>query len=463
MYGEIKFMSGIDPVGVKERELAIAEKRSHSAKIAHKRRKAKREAQSPSEPPGKSRLAVSNSTLRRRNDDAGKPLHLVELSPESQWSTPYGTWSPVHESSSEASESSAFKTSKSTIVPYTKLSTTPSVPAQPHSNVFLAFDNAYGLQAFDFWLRISGPATARYASPYGDVWTRVLPQFAMTSTTVRHMLLAHAYIFAKYFRAFSADAHKLEKLALYHYSQGVKEMCTKVSGNEFLAAAKLGYVFEALTHNNDRALLHLKGSDAIVRNYDGYKDDTFQLLVGSHEVANKITSILTHKTVQACQEDSPRAIPWNCAPFDTTGEARRMIGLTIERIGDSSSRDGDTALDDIKVSLRDWSGTLRKWDAQDAPSPHRTALLLLFNLATALLPTNDVKRLNQAASPHLIQYILKSANEYLDNLRKMSVENQKDLVMTLRMLASYIIRFVQLSEYQERSRSLLDRIKSSSP
>lgn len=340
---------------------------------------------------------------------------------------------------------------------------TRSIPRQPHSNVRLVFNNADWLQAFEFWIKVSGPATARYASPYGEVWTRILPQFAMTSATVRHMLLAHAYIYAIRFRAFSADAKTFEARACYHYTKGVKEMCTKVSGTEFLAAAKLGYVFEAVRNNYDSARLHLKGCEAILKNYQEPRDEVFQLLTASHDVANTITSILTHKAVQNYDENSARIIPWTCAPFDTTDGARHMIGLIIEKIGDGLPLNDDTVLGDVKLSLRDWVGTLRKWDAQDAPSARRSALLLLFNLATALLPTTDVGRLSQAASPHLIQYILRSANNYLDKRVTMNLEDRKDLLLTLKMLANYTIRFVQLPEYWAISRALLDRIEGSSP
>lgn len=461
MYGEIKFMNGIDPVGVKERELAIAEKRSHSAKIAHKRRRDQRGALLQSQNADRSPASVLVSSFHRFNDAAGKRLHSVELPVQPRRPTPYSTWSSDEESKSEKSQSSVATTPKFMVVPYTPPSPTTSVPRQPHSNVRLVFDNADWLQAFEFWIKVSAPATARYASPYGEVWTRIVPQFAMTSTTVRHMLLAHAYIYAKHFRAFSADANTFEARAFYHYSKGVKEMCTKVGGKEFLAAAKLGYVFEAVQENYDRAVLHLKGCEAILSNYNEPKDETFQLLIASHDVANTITSILRNDAVKKYEKDSQQTVPWSCAPFDTTDGARHMIGLIIEEIGDGLSLGDEIVLGEIKTSLRNWSGTVRKWDAQDPPSAKRSALLLLFNLATALLPTNDVGRLSQAASPHLIQYILKSAVDYLDNQKKMSVEDRKDLTTTLRMLADYTIRFVQLPEYQARSRSLLDRIKGS--
>lgn len=455
-------MSGIDPVGVKERELAIAEKRSHSARMAHKRRRDKREALLKSQNADRSRSPAGSNPTDPSEDITGDLVLQLESPTEPRRPTPYGAQS----SPSKGSQSSTATTpeSTSTIVPYKQLSPTSPIPRIPQNNVRLVFDNnADWLQAFDFWVKVSAPATARYASPYGEVWTRVLPQFAMQSTTVRHMVLAHAYIYAKHFRAFSAGANTFEARALYHYSKGVKEMCTKVSGTEFLAAAKLGYVFEAMLNNFHSAQLHLKGCEAIVSNFKGRRDEQFYLLTASHDVANTITSILTHNEIKRDEKDSPEAIPWSYAPFDTTDGARNMIATIIETIGNGLSPNEDIALGEIKTSLKNWSGTLRKWDAEDAPSAKRSALLLLFNLATALLPTHDVGRLSQAASPYLVEYILKSADDYLNKRRTMNAEDRKDLMTTLRMLANYTIRFVQLPEYQARSRSLLDRIESSSP
>lgn len=305
MYGEIKFMSGIDPVGVKERELAIAEKRSHSAKIAHKRRRDKREAVLKSQSADRPRSAVTSSPSDRPDRVVGNLLLPAELSVQPERSTPDGTFSLDQESISEGSQSSAATTPESKVIPYRSLSPTTPISRQPHSNVHLAFNNsADWLQAFDFWVTVSAPATARYASPYGEVWTRVLPQFAIKSTTVRHMMLAHAYIYAKHFRAFSSCTNTFEARALYHYSKGVKEMCTKVSGTEFLAAAKLGYVFEAMQNNFDSARLHLNGCEAIVRNFKGKRDENFHLLTASHDIANTITSILTSDVARKDDDNS---------------------------------------------------------------------------------------------------------------------------------------------------------------
>lgn len=464
MYSSIKFMDGIDPVTPKERELATSEKKSHSARIAHLRRKAKREAQARAQHAGPLQID-HKQTLSRGHGELANITCSCSKSPGID--ARYHASESKHVNRRPAKQHPSLTETESNTKSSSDLVPVVSAHRRLHSDAYLMFDNPEWLQTFDFWLNVSSPMTARYASPYGEVYTRIIPQFAMTSTTVRHMLLAHAYLHAKFLHGLSADADTLNSRAFFHYSRGVQAMCSEVSGTEFLAAAKLGYVFEAVQNNFNGARMHLKGYQAILSSYEGHRDENFQLLAASHDVANAITSIMTHRTPGKHQKDSRYkdhlTIPWRGIPFHTTEEARGIISTIFDNIGDGNSREDKTAIQNAKTSLSAWMDTIRSWDIEQAPSVKRSVLLLLFNLATALLPVSHIGKLNYTANPLLIEYIFKSADSYFDQRHKETLDDRTDILKTLAMLAHYTIKLIDILEYQERASSLLSRIENIQP
>lgn len=459
MFTNIKFVSGIEPAGIREREIAISERKSHSAKVAHKRHKAKREAFLSLQNASHSHV---NLKFKKSPISASSPDDCPCDSERFVVSRPRP--SPADWSARQKSRGS----SDARTIDSSSLQPRPvSITKQPHTSQYLMFNNAEWLQMYAFWLRITSPITARYASPYGEVYTRIIPQFAVISPTVRHMLLANAYIHFKFLRGLSADAGDLNTRAVYHYTRGVRAMSTEISGIEFLVAAKLGYVFEAMQNNFDGAQMHLKGYKAIIASYRGYRDDDFKQLTASHDVAEIITDIMTHKPPGQIEKGSRYqghlVIPWKGTPFETTEEARGAIGLIIEDMGTNPNLDNIKTVRAIKTSLSIYSDTLRSWDAEKPPSIQRSALLLLFNLATALSPAGAVGKSNYAANPLLLEYIFKSANTYFDQRDKMSGDDRSDLLSTLTMLAHFTSRFVKSPECQERSEALMRRIAAVQP
>lgn len=107
-------------------------------------------------------------------------------------------------------------------------------------------------------------------------------------------------------------------------------------------------------------------------------------------------------------------------------------------------------LHDIKTSLSTckWIDTVRRWDIASESNMNRMALLLLFNLATALLPTSVINPLQ-----------IGSAEAYSYDRHSPDDEDIRELLQTLRVLSNHSIKFVSNAESRERSLDLLRRVE----
>lgn len=473
-------MNGIDPTGVKDRELATAEKKSHSARMAHRRRRERREAllrlqQARISPRDSdcSTIPEFATAVRKRDREAQTPMWVSSLiKPRSQTDDKVS----VHESGRQ--KATARDSTLTMLVE--NVSDTVPIGRQPPTSVHLALGDENCLRAFEYWVNVCGPTLQRFEfrvgatgsantqSPFpsSEVYTRVLPQLAIESNSVRHMLLACA-CYTRLFRTGPEGRRHPVSQVWYHYIRGLKAMRTETGGIEHLAAAKMGYAFEALQNNFGGALMHLKGYKAVLSCYTGRRDEDFQRLTTSHDTVDIKTSISTFIAIETHEEESSYVgtsfAAWNCATLVTTNRARDSLRPIMEDIGDSFPLSDSRAINRIKSSLRDWIDNLREWDARQGPSIRRSGLLYLYSIATALLSADDVEELCCTSRSHLIGYALGDFGTSLVDQSYVSREDTEYVTETFRTLGKHTSRYLQHAKHLRRLKSLLDRVELSGP
>lgn len=490
MFSEIKFMNGLDPTNVKERELATAEKKSHSAKMAHRRRREKREALS--QFPATKMLPTSYNTIYA-SEKAKHTGHgaISQPSPNSQ-STNHESRSAV--SSSDDKEGKDLDSIKDDThaTSRTRTSSAVSIARPPHSHVYLAFNGEHRMQTFQFYINFSGPAIAEFHSRRaGESYTRIIPQMAVSSSAVRHMLLAFASLHTQLLKDIGTNSKVPNTQSLYHYSKSLESMRKESSELELIAAAVLGYTFEVAQNNIYSAVMHIKGYRAIVENFSGSRNEYFEdLMTADHKFVKEVSSTMDRIAVADHEHETPSSteVPgrrsvyqdhqtmlsdegshssqqqhlsftsFGSTQLDAVDRARYSLESIITGLSGSLPLTSTTQ-GKLKEHLNQWIEDLIECDSWDEHFAKKTGILLLFIVITALLPMTDTKPFDRLTASHLLEYIVRD----ITSLGDVRVEDVVYVTDMLEYSVKHTTEFLHQFGYQQRLKTLLDCVEASGP
>jgi len=147
-------------------------------------------------------------------------------------------------------------------------------------------------------------------------------------------------------------------------------------------------------------------------------------------------------------------------PCTSIAEARRGICEYIERIASLSHicPDDDAALQDMEIAVSMWFDSVRKWDQETIPLPALDALILLFNIAMALLPGQDVAGYSYSVNPATVDFAVEKASSLLD-VTKSNPDDMADALKSLGFALEFVVRFFPGAKSHRQALQLLQEVE----
>ena len=320
-------------------------------------------------------------------------------------------------------------------------------------------ENAY----LQHWLLITSPMIAQYG-PQGEFFTVVVPQFAWESPAVKHMLLALSMTHKKFHSGVASVSKTTTSKALTHYVSAITDIMNSNPSKLQVAVASLtAWCLELMQNNLPAAVMHLR---ATVRLMQEYKDsqpsgttlDILQKSIGpTANLAKGLTFLILRSGLKVGKVEGEYRdhiySPWIGLPFSSLVEARTLVCDLIEKV--ASSQDADD-LGQLERQLSYWFETVRRQDQESIRSHDLTALLLLFNVAMALLPGYDVAGFSYSDNPDTITFVVDTAFRLVSTHQKSSVNDQ--CKETLRMVLAFVVRLFPDDANHIRAVLLLKRL-----
>lgn len=308
--------------------------------------------------------------------------------------------------------------------------------------------------------------------PMGDFFTIVVPQLAWASPSIRHMLVALSMTHEKFMRGVAYASTQTQARALSHYVSAITELRTRPPPQiHVLAAALLAWTMEMMQNNYPAALVHLKASRSILSQCESAEppfnrsgDDLIhKSLRPTAMLAQGLTAIVLRKGQPTGEIESGYQehllSPWIGPRFASIVEARDAICECIEKIASLASQAGrdDPALQEMEIALSAWFDGVRKWDQEMVPSPSLVGLILLFNIAMALLPGQDVAGYSYSVNPATVDFVVEKASLLLD-VTTMNIEDDTEAVETVRLGLEFVVRFFPRASSRAQALQLLRQI-----
>lgn len=446
MTQQFKLISGIDLTSdERTRNLHRSECRAHAAKISHQRRRA-------------AKVELNRNTL-----DTVPVSSYGQGRDRLQAHIPHTTsYSPANYSPEMPQENGLFYTSTKSVLhsgvddeaEQAEEITDHGLASQwqpiwmssiqePANQVYSVFDQDYQKRAFYIWNVAFSDRAAKFGVYCVYVFMRMIPQLAMDSPMVRHMVLAHA-LATEHWRADSSHANLLPYDALYHYTQGLRAMYkTKCDTHEFLATIVLAFLLEVGQNKHPEAKQHVKGYEEAMAQYRGLHNVEYQMLMGC------FLTMRTYSELWALgQQPGQTQGSWSVT------EARRIIARIMNEAETCIYERAPLQLQRIKVELgRFMNAEPYKMHDVDV---NQEALLLLLHATVAILPSDIAGWL----SDNQVYHLLSMAEAYLKQGIRMEESEAEELFTTLDMFAEFVLRNVLEEQCQKRAALLLQAIDS---
>lgn len=448
---DLLFVTGIKPSNIRESNRLSSETRAHAARVSHQRRI--------------SAKGPAKRTLRRQKTGgvarvskkayeavaAGQEIRKLNLSPRTvAWHGQHSLVLPNSPSNaSDSSKQDASDAGDFDIHRYEPfLPEFPLLPRQPLGESFVVFDQTYETRSYHIWTTILSRRTAHYGFHCREVFLRIIPQRALTSSAVRHMVLAHS-LAHEYKRARPGEAHELYVKALHHYTKGLQAMYQSDPNTlSFLTAICVAFLIEALQDNYSGLQKHLKGYEEVVVRYQGEHDEDYGSLRGCFYAIRVYGGLMKLGTLHAQSSG-----PWNVKT------SRAHIAEIIHRAGSKAGIRDPLELREIKTALGQWFGADRVQHRTHEATVNRQAIYLLFNFAITLLPEADVGALSCYVDSKQVELLVDEAEMYFDKGKLLRQHEKKELTKTIKLLAECIVGYVPDSSCQEKATKLLQQIK----
>ncbi|OAL31699.1 hypothetical protein AYO20_08092 [Fonsecaea nubica] len=321
------------------------------------------------------------------------------------------------------------------------------------------------LRSLQHWLLLTSPVLAHYG-PQGDFYTVLVPQLAQQSPAVKHMLVALSMTHEKFHTGVVAATPTMTSQAVSHYIAAIAEIRNKNPPKLHVVIASLvAWVIELFQNNLPAAVVHLRGTLKLLREYKRSKPSRAaqevlrSSILPTSSLAKGLTQlmILTGPTSGEIEPEYQGHIchPWGGSAFSSFVEGRTTICRYIEQIADT-----EHACDvrEMERLLGNWFERARRWDQEAIPTSARTALLLLFNLALALLPASDVAGFSYVINPSTIDFVVDKATELANIYQKVERSNQ-DLKQTLIIVLGFVERLFPDSRSHGQALLLLNQLR----
>lgn len=413
-FAEIRFIRCHDYESPRAKEIADSERRSHAARHAHRQHRLSQQ-----KPRKKSKATVVHSQGSDRcksNDFVGDKWQDVVISqPQS------GHWTPSENNVDNLGPEACLRhdgiPSQCLHWPDRKrnglefleasVATTRLTPLSTKP-----FNTDADHRLFDLWRARVAPFMGRFRPTYHDIINVLIPQFAWSSTAVRHMLLAHAAAYQTNILG-PLSNNTCSRKAAWHTSKAFSCIANDgASLTEKVIVFYLAWATEGLRGNLAGCTKLLECCRVLVNLAD--TDDVDSL-------RSKFTPILEHaQNVEHLTKGRPDA-DWIVAVGHR--EEHRLSGrvkdlATIERTRQSiswlvsyileSRFSRETAYeakihDGIGPWLEYWISTHPAWDEGYAQTNITDVLYLLFDTLATLLPHEVVADINSNADQNLAE------------------------------------------------------------
>ncbi|OQV08171.1 Fungal specific transcription factor domain-containing protein [Cladophialophora immunda] len=329
----------------------------------------------------------------------------------------------------------------------------------------LPFGTNEEARSLQHWLLLTAPVLAHYG-PQGDFYTVLVPQIALQSPAVKHMLVALSMTHEKFHTGVATATPKMNSQAVSHYISAIAEIRNNNPPKLHVVIASLvAWVIELFQNNLPGAVVHLRGTLKLLREYKRSKppgsaaDVLRKSILPTSSLAKGLTQLMIH-TGPIPGEIEPEyrghiCYPWGGQAFSSFAEGRSAICHYIEELADSGS---GCNIREIEKLLGHWFEPARRWDQETIPTSALTALLLLFNLALALLPSSDVAGFSYSINPRTVDFVVDRA-AVLANIHQKIEPRNEDLRQTLVIVLNFVVRLFPDSSSHGRASLLLRQLR----
>lgn len=429
----------------KTRNLRASERRAHAAKVSHQRRRATKDiaVKQSSKTPGEESQCLST----------GSGSITYESPPLQSWSLAQrdGLWLAAKSlfgddvASKAEQKENVHQSVKAFDLQLTWYS---SMQREPESQCFAIFDSEYQKRSFHLWTTSFSDRAAKFGVYCSSVFFRIIPQHALVSPMLRDMVLAHSFA-CEHWKADPRHAHSLSVKALHHYTKGLKAMYeSKPDTHDFIAAIMMAFLLEARQNHYAGAAQHVGGYEKIIMNYQGVHDEDYQNLKGCYYTMRTYGELW-----ELGQLSEPVQEPWS------TFDARNTIAHTIHQAEEYTTTRNPLQLHRIKKDLGTYLNVDKDQYRTKDITLNQEAILLLLHVTVTILPSEIVGWLSSATDPDQLNHLLSIAETFLKQIRR-TKESEKELLITLEMLATSVLRNVLDDGCQQRAVELLQNTLS---
>lgn len=247
------------------------------------------------------------------------------------------------------------------------------------------------------------------------------------------MVLAHA-LAHEHRRANPKDGPQLSMKALYHYTRGLQAMYrAELRGHDFLAAICMAFLVEAGQNNHSGSMKHVKGYEEVILNYRGEHDSDYRTIKGCYY------SMRVYGELMALGR-----LPQSTTETFSIETARADIVQIISRMEDRVTLRNPHVFHQVKVSLGQWLNAERDKHRTYEISLNREATLLLLHFAVTLMPQNDAGWISCEADPEQVCHLVSAAESYVQEGQHMKAKDQVQLHVTLKTLATCVVKYVPM-------------------
>jgi hypothetical protein len=330
----------------------------------------------------------------------------------------------------------------------------------PNSSFGTGEENSY----LQHWLLVTSPLLAHYG-PEGDFYTVVVPQLAWKSPTIKHMLIALSMTHEKFQTGIAKVSKATTSRAVSHYISAIAGIRNNnLSKLEVAVASLIAWTLELMQNNLPAAVTHLRATFRLLHEHGQLKSSK----TAEHVVQNSIkptarlakglTSLmlktgLKRGTIEP-QYSNHLYAPWIGPSFSSIVDARTVLCELIETIARADHEDDIRQLERL---LSYWFETVRRWDQESTHYPGLKALLLLFIVGMALLPSTDVAGYSYSENPDTIKFVVDGA-AMLITVNRESEQTDEQLRQTLRMLLNFVVRLFPHDANHNRALTLLQQL-----
>ncbi|KIW99028.1 uncharacterized protein Z519_00691 [Cladophialophora bantiana CBS 173.52] len=323
------------------------------------------------------------------------------------------------------------------------------------------------VRSLQHWLLVTSPVLAHYG-PQGDFYTVLVPQVARQSPAVKHMLVSLSLTHEKFHTGVATATPEMTSQAVSHYISALADIRNNNPPKlNVVIASLVAWAIELVQNNVPAAVVHLRGTLQLLREYRQLKpprsaeDVLRKLILPMASLARGLTTLMIY-TGPKSGEIEPQYRghifqPWGGAEFSSFAEARRPVCQYIEKIAEAEHGHNSRKIEKL---LGCWFEGVRRWDQGKVPFPSSvlTALLLLFNLALALLPSIDLSGFSYSVNPSTIDFVVDRAAALTDICLEAKRGN-KDLKDTLIIVLAFVVRLFPHPKSHGRASVLLNQLR----